>query len=251
MEIKSWEGGGCIVHSGNGSRKKPSLLLLMSIFASLGLALVYNDFFDFANDTLTDSNKFQNISEPENTDWPHNQNHRLIAEAFSIWWQTAKSELNTTILATDLEESRAWANHFTDFIDKSLLKVEWANIVKGHDGAEIDDKKKYVEEYKKKLGGRQDVAEDNLYVIAERAKAFLRETPYGPALTDKPEFAELVKALANVSNVLTWSQGSFGPKAYSPEFLTTYANTMLSEKLWQQPFHNRHSPFENVDGRNR
>mmetsp|Transcript_8062 Transcript_8062/g.12072 ORF Transcript_8062/g.12072 Transcript_8062/m.12072 type:complete len:305 (+) Transcript_8062:44-958(+) len=173
----------------------------------------------------------------------------VFKPVFSAWWKKAGPALHETIMKLDFEDKKAWADHIVDFITKGLGAVEWVSPVSDRILGDlgVTTEQEYIDEYAKKIAGRDDVASTNLAKIANRARVCVEGASEDPNLEGKPEYQALAAELKKFSQALTWSQGGFGPQAYSAEFLTTYANTMISESLWKQHPSKCNPPFENFD----
>mmetsp|Transcript_78115 Transcript_78115/g.216001 ORF Transcript_78115/g.216001 Transcript_78115/m.216001 type:complete len:382 (+) Transcript_78115:69-1214(+) len=155
-----------------------------------------------------------------------------IKKEFEDWWAAHKDNLFTRITDRDFIEHE-YDEHFAkcvlQFVDHSLPGLLW---MAREDAPKDRTKETYMADYAKKLGDRTDVAHDNLWNIRERALKCIEDGI--ETAKDNPTLQALLKALHQNADMLNWSQGSFGPKVYNAKFLTTYANTMLSDRVWTQ-----------------
>jgi len=168
---------------------------------------------------------------------PPNAAKVIFKAEFDAWWKQAGPKLFTTITKTKeiFADGERWASAFVGFVTHGLSVVRWEPV----DGERIKDtttKESYVSEYYPRLRGRSDVAADNLWQLKGRIDdLLLRVVKSAPA--QDLSLKSLLQTLAIHKDTLTWSQGGFGPKAYSGSFLRSYANATITEVFWRQPKH--------------
>eukprot|EP00746_Dinoflagellata_sp_MGD_P009895 gnl/MRDRNA2_/MRDRNA2_120275_c0_seq1.p1 gnl/MRDRNA2_/MRDRNA2_120275_c0~~gnl/MRDRNA2_/MRDRNA2_120275_c0_seq1.p1 ORF type:complete len:477 (-),score=90.27 gnl/MRDRNA2_/MRDRNA2_120275_c0_seq1:129-1559(-) len=159
------------------------------------------------------------------------------------WWKASGAfDLHELVRDTEFEFRDAWAEHLVRFISCGLLGIEWESKDSAR-AKEIESEADYIAKYSKRLLKRTDVSKRNLYEIKLRADETLDKAAKNENL--KPEIQRLLAAIAEVKPAFKWSQGGFGPKAYRADFLTTYANTMISDSLWKQKPEAYQPSFEN------
>jgi len=150
-------------------------------------------------------------------------------------WSASRNLLKSRITDKDYLQDpndEKMAQSFVSFVDAGLSAARWEPM----DSERVRDiatKEDYSQVYTAKLGHRTDVKVDNLWDVKTRAEAAIAEAVCSAA--DNPPLQALLKELYAHKDALKWSQGSFGPKVYTADFLGTYANTMLSESLFRQP----------------
>lgn len=155
----------------------------------------------------------------------------VLKSDFDTWWATSRAGLKAEVLKHALQDREVWAKSFLDFLDFSLANVEW--IQRDSELAQsVETESEYVEVYSQKIAGRTDVSPDNLYHIKQRADDCLLAAA---TCTMQMVLSQLLNALVESKELLRWSQGNFGPRAYTEQFLQKYANAMLSGYAWNQP----------------